>query len=44
LVLPNLEKKETHRICPCCKTGTLVTISVFDERGRPIQWQYLLKT
>jgi hypothetical protein len=44
LVLPSLEKKETHRICPCCKTGTLVTISVFDERGPPIQWKSLLKT
>jgi hypothetical protein len=44
LVLPNLEKKEVHRICPCCKTGTLVTISVFDERGPPIQWKSLLKT
>jgi hypothetical protein len=44
LVLPGIEKKETHRTCSCCNTGTLVTISVFDERGPPIQWKYLLKT
>jgi hypothetical protein len=44
LVLPGIEKKEAHRTCPCCKTGTLVTISVFDERGPPIQWKSLLKT
>jgi len=37
LILPDIEKKEAHRICPCCKKGTLVTISVFDERGPPIQ-------
>jgi hypothetical protein len=43
LMLPDIEKKEVHRICPCCKTGNLFTISVFDERGPPIQWKSLLK-
>jgi hypothetical protein len=43
LALPDTEKKTVHRICPYCKKGTLVTISVFDERGPPIQWKSLLK-
>src|SRR5690606_9484445 len=30
------EKSRTLlRICPCCKTGTLVTIEVFEKRGPP---------
>ena len=29
------------RKCPCCKTGTLVTIEVFGQRGPP--QQYLLQ-
>lgn len=44
LVLPNIDKKKVHRICPCCKTGILITVSVFDERGPPIQWRSFLKT
>jgi len=43
LILPNIEKKVMLRICPHCKKGTLVTISVFDERGPPTQWISLLK-
>jgi len=43
VALPNIENKVVHRICPCCKTGTLITISVFDERGPPTQWKSLLK-
>ena len=43
LVCSNIEKKVMHRTCPSCKTGTLITISVFDERGPPNQWKYLLK-
>jgi len=43
VALPNIEKKVVHRICPCCKTGTLITISVFDERGPPIQWMSISK-
>src|SRR5690606_24011669 len=30
------------RKCPCCKTGTLITIEVFGKRGPP--GQYLLTT
>lgn len=41
--LPNIKKKAAHRICPFCKIGTLITISVFDERGPPTQWKSLLK-
>lgn len=26
------------RKCPCCKTGTLITIEVFGKRGPPIQY------
>lgn len=37
------EKKGMHRICPTCKKGTLITISVFDERGPPEHWKPLLK-
>jgi hypothetical protein len=34
---------QTHlRKCPCCKTGTLITIEVFGSRGPPEK--YLLKT
>ena len=34
---------QTHlRKCPCCKTGTLMTIEVFGSRGPPEK--YLLKT
>jgi hypothetical protein len=41
--LPGVEKKIMHRICPYCKKGTLLTISVFDERGPPIHWRPILK-
>lgn len=27
--------KTMHRKCPCCKTGTLITIEVFGKRGPP---------
>lgn len=27
----------THKICPTCKTGKLITIGTFDTRGPPIQ-------
>jgi hypothetical protein len=41
---PDTAKKVLHRICPSCKKGILITISVFDERGPPVQWKTLLKT
>lgn len=41
--LPNPDKQTLHRICPLCKKGTLITISVFDERGPPIQWRSIVK-
>lgn len=43
ILFPNIEKIKLHRSCPSCKVGTLITISVFDERGPPIQWKSLLK-
>jgi hypothetical protein len=43
ITLLGIEKKIMHRFCPYCKKGTLVTISVFDERGPPTQWKSLLK-
>ena len=43
LALPNIGKKVMHRICPTCKKGILITITVFDERGPPIQWKSSLK-
>jgi hypothetical protein len=41
---PDTAKTVLHRICPSCKKGILITISVFDERGPPVQWKTLLKT
>ena len=41
LTLPDVERKTVHHICPYCKKGTLVTISVFDERGPPGCWNEL---
>jgi hypothetical protein len=32
---------DTLRRCPCCKTGTLITIDVFGKRGPPKK--YLLE-
>ena len=32
---PELKAKSLLRKCPCCKTGTLITIEVFDKRGPP---------
>lgn len=29
------KSKTVHRICPCCKTGALITIEVFEKRGPP---------
>jgi hypothetical protein len=42
-----IERKQTPvktllRKCPCCKTGTLITIEVFGKRGPPPQ--YLLES
>lgn len=31
----NQKIKSVHKKCPCCKTGNLVTILVFDKRGPP---------
>ena len=42
IVLPHIEKKKLFRICPYCNVGTLITISVFDQRGPPIKWISLL--
>ena len=36
------EPKTMLRKCPCCKTGTLITIDVFGKRGPPKK--YLLAT
>lgn len=35
VVRPTLPVKTLLRKCPCCKTGTLVTIEIFDKRGPP---------
>ena len=34
-VLENVEKKSFLPKCPCCKTGNLHRIAVFDQRGPP---------
>ena len=38
---PLLQANTMLRKCPCCKTGTLITIAVFGKRGPPRQ--YLLE-
>ncbi|MBS1738281.1 MAG: transposase [Bacteroidetes bacterium] len=38
---PEIKLKIVLRKCPCCKTGTLVTIEVFGKRGPPKK--YLLE-
>jgi len=35
---PAIKVKTLLRKCPCCKTGTLVTIEVFGKRGPPPQY------
>ncbi|HRP90897.1 MAG TPA: hypothetical protein PKX92_12780 [Edaphocola sp.] len=32
---PPSEPKSLLRKCPCCKTGTLITIEAFGKRGPP---------
>ena len=32
---PVVKQKTMLRKCPCCKTGTLITIEIFDKRGPP---------
>ena len=39
---PEAKPKTLLRKCPCCKTGTLITIEVFGKRGPPDR--YLLDT
>jgi Putative transposase/Transposase zinc-binding domain len=39
---PEVKANTRLRKCPCCQTGTLVTIAVFGKRGPP--QQYLLET
>ena len=36
---PAIEIKTKLHRCPCCKTGTLVTIVVFGKRGPPTQYK-----
>jgi hypothetical protein len=38
---PQLKVKTLLKKCPCCKTGTLITLEVFGKRGPPKQ--YLLE-
>ena len=38
---PQLKVKTLLRKCPCCKTGTLITIEIFGKRGPPKK--YLLE-
>jgi hypothetical protein len=42
--VPAGDKKETTmiHICPRCKSGHLVTVAVFDQRGPPGHWKKLL--
>lgn len=34
---PNTQPKTLLRKCPCCKTGSLITIEIFGQRGPPPQ-------
>jgi Putative transposase/Transposase zinc-binding domain len=40
--IPEAAPSKLHQ-CPCCKSGILITIQTFGERGPPPQWQHLLK-
>jgi hypothetical protein len=35
---PEAKTKTLLRKCPCCKTGTLITIEVFGKRGPPKEY------
>lgn len=35
---PRTEVKTMLRKCPCCKTGTLITIEIFGKRGPPKEY------
>lgn len=35
---PEAKAKTLLRKCPCCKTGTLITIDVFGKRGPPLRY------
>lgn len=33
--LPSTGSNSNTKICPCCKSGTMITILTFDNRGPP---------
>ena len=33
--LPIVTKETNHRVCPCCKTGQMITLLTFGRRGPP---------
>lgn len=35
---PEIKCTTLHRKCPCCKTGTLITLEVFGKRGPPKEY------
>lgn len=35
---PELKTATRLRQCPCCKTGTLITIAIFGKRGPPVKY------
>jgi hypothetical protein len=41
---PEAPTKTLLRKCPCCKTGTLITIEIFGQRGPPAQYLIENKT
>ena len=38
-----IQEKSLHRICPSCKTGTLITLLTFDSRGPPKGYGQIIK-
>ena len=37
------QEKSLHRICPCCKKKTLITILTFDSREPPKNYKQIMK-
>ena len=44
VAVPERTSPIPHRLCPVCKKGTLQTIALFDGRGPPKHWLYLLRS
>jgi hypothetical protein len=44
VIRPVQQPQTMLRKCPCCKTGTLITLEIFGKRGPPENYLWLLKS